>query len=280
VSPYGPDPWVQRHWDWRATGNFVLGGSGSGLLLAAALALPPGPARAVALLLGLALVGLGLVSVWLKIGRPWRALHVLFNPWTSWMAREACLGTALACAAAAAFFLPGFWTEAALGALAFAYAWAQARILKASKGIPAWREPRIVPFMIATALAEGAALALLLALAWRQPGWLVYGVVAAALLLRALAWYAYESVAAPRLTGAPRAALQGVTPVMLWFGTFGALALAAAAFALPPTYAPLPAAVCALAAIGAGWHAKSTLVTRAALNQGFSLPKLPVRGSR
>lgn len=280
VSDYGPRPWLQRHWDWRAAGNFVFGGAGSGLLLVAAVALPLGPARTLSLPLGLALVGLGLFCVWLEIGRPLRALHVFFNPWTSWMTREAFAGVALFAAAITAFFLPGIWTEAALGVLALTYAWCQARILTASKGIPAWREPKVVPFTIATALTEGASLAVLIALGYNRQSHVVYGLFAGVLLARALAWYAYCASVAPRLTGAPRAALEGVTPGLLWFGTFGALALVAAASALPRAYALLPATLGALAALGTGWHAKRTIVTRAALNQGFSLPNLPVRGSR
>jgi hypothetical protein len=47
--------------------------------------------------------------------------------------------------------------------LAFVYC--QARILQAATGIPAWREPLIVPLIVATGLAEGAGLWMLLALA-------------------------------------------------------------------------------------------------------------------
>ena len=65
MSHYGPKPWLQRHWDWRAAVNFMLGGSGSGLLVAAALT---GPSRAT-LLLGLGLIAAGLAAVWLEIGR-------------------------------------------------------------------------------------------------------------------------------------------------------------------------------------------------------------------
>ena len=149
----GPNAWIQRHWYWRAAANFVFGGTGSGLILAAALALPLGPARAVSLPLGLALVALGLTCVWLEIGRPLRALNVFINARTSWMTREAYAGIALFCVTVAAFLRPGDWMEFALGFFALLFAWCQARILKASKGIPAWREPRAVPFILATALA-------------------------------------------------------------------------------------------------------------------------------
>jgi len=280
MSVYGPQPWIQRHWDWRAAGNFVFGGAGSGLLLAAALALPLGPARAVSLPLGLTLVGLGLFCVWLEIGRPLRALHVFFNPWTSWMTREAFAGVVLFAATFYAFFRPGAEAEVLFGASALVFAWCQGRILKASKGIPAWREPRVVPFILATALSEGSALAILLALAYGSQDRLLYGLFAAAVLARAIAWAAYSARVLPKLTGAPGVALASVSPLLLWFGTFGALALVAAASALPRMYAWPLAALGALGALAAGWHAKRTIVSRASLNQGFSLPVTPVRGAR
>ena len=34
---YGPNPWQQTHWDWRAAGNFMCGGAGGGLIVFAAL---------------------------------------------------------------------------------------------------------------------------------------------------------------------------------------------------------------------------------------------------
>ena len=277
---FGPNPWLQQHWDWRAAANFVFGGAGSGLILAAALVLPLGPARAVSLPLGLALVGLGLFCVWLEIGRPLRALHTFFNPWTSWMTREAFAGIALFGVTIAAFFRPGDWMELVLGFFALLFAWCQAMILKASKGIPAWREPKIVPFILSTALSEGAALAVVLTLAYGAFNMLAYGLLAAALLARAIAWTFYCTSTVPKLSGVPRAALEAVTPKMLWFGTFGSIALVAAASALPSLYALPLAGLAAFAAIAAGWHAKHAIVTRASLNQGFALPALPVRGSR
>jgi phenylacetyl-CoA:acceptor oxidoreductase 26-kDa subunit len=280
MSGFGPKAWIQQHWDWRAAANFVFGGTGSGLILAAAIALPLGPARAVALPLGLVLVALGLTCVWLEIGRPLRALHVFFNARTSWMTREAYAGIALFGVTVAAFFRPGDWMEIVLGAFALLFAWCQARILVASKGIPAWRDPKVVPFILTTALSEGAALAAVLALAYNRPSVLAYGLLGAALLARAVAWLAYIASVAPKLSGAPQAALTAVTPVLLWFGTLAALALAVLAAALPQHFAMALALASAGFAILPGWHAKRTIVTRASLNQGFSLPNLPTRGAR
>ncbi len=95
-------------------------------------------------LAGLGLVGLGLLCVWLEIGRPLRALNVFRKPGASWMSREAMvslllfpLGLGLAL---------GLRTWAApLLFVALGYLYCQARMVQAGKGIPAWREPLTVP---------------------------------------------------------------------------------------------------------------------------------------
>ena len=79
----GVAPWRQRHWDWRAAGNFIGGGSGTGLLLATIVAVAFELPLMLFGLLGIALVGVGLICVWFETGRPFRApLNVLFHPQT------------------------------------------------------------------------------------------------------------------------------------------------------------------------------------------------------
>ena len=58
-------------------------------------------------------------------------------------------------------------------------------------------------------------------------------------------------------------------------GTAAPLALALAAYWFAEA-----ALLAGLAAIASGWWLKFALVTRAAFNQGFALPRLPVRGTR
>lgn len=278
---YGPKPWQQAHWDWRAAGNFVFGGAGSGLLVFTALSGARGTAATLLTLGALGLVGLGLLCVWLEIGRPTRALHVFFNPRTSWMSREAFVATLLfpAGLAAAAGLAPFAWL-AALLALVFVYC--QARILKAARGIPAWREPLVVPLVVATGLAEGGGLFLftqpLHGLAGPALATL-FGVLVAA---RFLAWLAYRrrlaACAAPRAL----AALDRAGGMLQTAGTWIALALVAPVGIglVSGASAALLAALAGVAAAAAGAWLKYTLVTRAAFNQGFALAKLPVRGAR
>ena len=71
---FGPAPWQQKSWDWRAAGNFICGGAGSGLIVFTVAAGAHGLALSMLMLGGLALVGDGLLCVWLEIGRPLRAL--------------------------------------------------------------------------------------------------------------------------------------------------------------------------------------------------------------
>ena len=249
---------LQRHWDARAAANFILGGTGSGALVSAAF-IPGGNSYLVAL--AMALVAAGLFAVWLKLGRKLRAANVLFNPFTSWMAREAFVALLLFPLALGALLTSGFLWAAALAALAFL--WCQARILHAARGIPAWRAPQAVALVMSSGLAEGAALCVLFS---QDP--LLLSFFALALLFRALAWARYRAaVKAPALEAPGKALVQ--------IGTVAALALLLLSFEVPQA-----AGLAAAAAIATGWRVKFALVTRAAFHQGFSLPRLPVRGAR
>ena len=269
---FGPNPWQQQSWDWRAACNFMAGGAGSGLIVFAALA---GPSPGL-LFAGASLVALGLLAVSFEIGRPLRALHVFFNPRTSWMSRESLLAPLLLGAAlAAAFGIPLAGALAVLSGLAFVYC--QGRILQAAKGIPAWREPLLVPLIVATGLAEGGGAMLLghavsgLTSTW---AWLAF---ALALLARGVLWHAWRRCVktAPRALTAIDAA-GNVFQLATWLP----LLLAGVVLAAPleaDSLRLLSALAGAMALAGGLWF-KFTLITRGAFNQGFALVHLPVRG--
>jgi phenylacetyl-CoA:acceptor oxidoreductase subunit 2 len=274
---FGPNPWQQQSWDARAAGNFMGGGAGSGLVVFAALAGGPAwllPAAA-------ALVALGLFSVFLEIGRPLRAMNVIRHPARSWMTREAMVAPLLFATVAAAWLggarLAVLGGLAALTALAFVYC--QGRMLQAAKGIPAWREPLTVPLIVATGLAEGGGLWLLLAAPAGPAALLPWLGFALALLARVALWLAWRR----RLRAAPRAlaaidraghAFKAATLLPL------AIALWAVSSPLPPAAAVALQALAGALALAGGLWFKFTLVTRGAYNQGFALPRLPVRGVR
>ncbi len=270
-------PWIQTNWDLRAAGNFIGGGSGTGLLIVAAFA--AGAAYRPFALLGLAFVALGLASVFLEIGRHLRAPRVLAHVGRSWMTREAIVAPFLFAAglAAAWYQTPALAGLTAL--LAAAYLFCQAQIVHAAKGIPAWREPRIVALMMVAGLAEGAGL-LVLVLAILDRSFAVrWPALALAVLLvaRTVAWRGYRNH-----LQAPAAALAALDAGRRIFDRLGnwvaaPVAVVASMLAPGPLAATLAAAAGALAVV-CGWHFKVTLITRAAHNQGFALPALPVRG--
>ncbi len=243
---------VQRHWDARAAANFMLGGAGAGLVVSSLLLKGPFP-----LLLGLALVAAGLAAVWLEIGRKLRAVHVFFNPFTSWMTRESFCAALLFILGVLVVVLqkPILMTGAAIAAAAFLYC--QARILRAAKGIAAWRVPEVVPLIVTTGLAEGLGIALFFT--EDETALVLFGV---AVVARLVAWGRYR-------TAAPSAALEAPGRALAWAGTAAPIALA--------YFVPSLAGLLALAA--GGWL-KFALVTRASFKQEFSLPHLPVRGTR
>ena len=251
---------LQRHWDARAAANFIFGGTGSGLLVATAF-VPS--TRPIVVVVALALIAAGLGAVWLEIGRKLRAIHVFFNPFTSWMTRESLAAMMVFLLGGSFLLVSGKMLLFATGVAAAAFLYCQARILNAAKGIPAWREPRIVPLVVWTGLAEGAGLALFFSIASVS-----LALFAGALMARLLLWWRYRDAAkSPALVPAGRA--------MLWLGTILPLALLLAADA----YA-WAAPLAGLAALACGWWLKLALVTRASLKQDFSLPHLPVRGTR
>jgi len=242
--------WLQRHWDARAAANFMLGGAGSGLMVAALFV----PDSRFPVILSLVLVATGLTAAWLEIGRKLRAIHVFFNPFTSWMTRESFAALLLFPLGIGAIFVPSALPFAAAAALVFLYC--QARILRASKGIPAWRAPEVVPLIVFTGLAEGAGLALFFSV-----DDFIVALFALAVAARFVAWRRYRAAA-------PSDALVPAGKALVWIGTVAALALVF----LPP--------LAGLAALAPGWWLKLALVTRASFNQGYSLPHLPVRGTR
>lgn len=276
-------PWHQSNWDLRAAGNFVFGGAGTGLVVFAAIGHAFGAAYVVPALIGLALVGAGLLCVWAEIGRPWRAMNVYRHAKTSWMTREAMVGPFLFAAGLGAAWTGSEALTWAAAALALVYLACQAQMIKASRGIPAWRSPRIVPLVMLTGLCEGASLALLAAAATADHAYLKWleGFLLALVLARGLAWYAYRS--GLQHEGAPTRALAALSRIELSFSMLGNWAPLVLLFiALASSSANLVfwlGVISALATLWSGWLFKVVLITRAAFNQGFALPRTAVRGT-
>jgi phenylacetyl-CoA:acceptor oxidoreductase subunit 2 len=276
---YGPNPWHQTNWDIRAALNFIFGGAGAGLLVVAAFSGSAGSVLQGELLLGMALIGAGLISVWFEIGRPLRAMNVGFNPFTSWMTRESfAAGLVFALGLAAAWLGSQPLAEAAaLAALVFVYC--QGRLLQAAKGIPAWRVPALIWLVFTTALAEGAGLLVALVALFDTPARGALGYFSLALIARALAWSIYRGGVAKSAVRPALAVLDRAGKILIQFGTIAPLALLLLGL-LAADIARIVVLLAGLAALVTGWQFKFVLITRAAYNQGFALPHLPVRGTR
>ncbi len=276
---YGPNPWQQLHWDWRAAGNFIGGGAGGGLIVFSALAGAEGGLRMLLVLAGLALIGAGLVCVWLEIGRPLRAMNVFLHPQRSWMTREALVAALLFPAGLAAAFGVPFMLPVA-GVLAAAFVYCQSRILRAAKGIPAWRERRLTPMLLNTALVEGGGLYFALSV-WRHGSpWWLWALLVAGIVARVALWRNWRHALAGRVTRPALAAVDRPATWLLVLGTLLPLALMLATLSGPAAHPAWPPvlALAGLCAAAAGSLFKYMLVTRAAFNQGFAVPHLPVRG--
>jgi phenylacetyl-CoA:acceptor oxidoreductase subunit 2 len=276
---YGPKPWHQTNWDFRAAFNFIFGGAGAGLLVILALSGLGGNALRAELLLGMALIGAGLISVWFEIGRPLRAMNVGFNPQTSWMTRESYAAGAVFVLGLAAVWLGSAVLAQAAAVAALIFAYCQGRLLQAAKGIPAWRVPALGWLNFATALTEGAGLFVALAAAFDTPARGVIAYFSLALIARGFAWSAYRSSVAKSLARPALAALDRSGKMLIQFGTIAPLALLLLGL-IADDLARVPALLAGVAALAMGWQFKLVLITRAAYNQGFALPHLPVRGTR
>lgn len=285
-------PIVQDYWDWRAAGNFIFGGTGSGLIFVLAFMTgtiaPDGLDLVLSLIVGLAFVGAGLFLVWLEIGKPWRFLNVFRNPFTSWMSREAIAAAALfavALIAAALAFLGApqpalVWLAAAL---AVVFLFCQARILHASRGIPAWRDGAVLPLIMATGLVEGVAAMSLIGLLFHGLSAGLQWVLLAALAARAAAYHVYRRrMSGGRAPDAVASRLRDINGTVWAVAALAPAALAVAALATlsaAPALAAVAAAAGALCAIWAGWYIKYNVVRRLAHVQGLAVRHMPVRGT-
>ena len=165
------------------------------------------------------------------------------------------------------------------GAIAVVYVYCQARMLNAGRGVPAWRHPRLVPLLIVTGLAEGSGfgfLAQMLTEPAARPAWTAWLVMTLA-FARLVTFRMYYAGLANG--GAPVRTQEVLGRFGRGFQAANAAAVVAAALGAVIASGSGLVAVAALICIAAGWWLKFTLVVRAAFNQGFALPKTPVRGS-
>ena len=280
----GAAPWLQQHWDWRAAGNFICGGTGSGLLIAAALASLMAIPVQLPILAGLGFVGLGLFLVWLETGRPLRApLNVMKNINTSWMTRESLVAIPLFPLGLLAIYSGATGLSLATGVIALGFVYCQARIIKAARGIPAWRADEIVPLIVSSGLVEGFGLFTILlviftpvAVASNAATW--GGVVIVVTTIRAWAWSRYRQNLERDAPTGTKQALAGISKTLALAG-HGLPVIFAIAVLFDPAGASWIALAAGLLMLGSGWLIKSVIILRAAYNQGFAIERTPMRGN-
>lgn len=265
---------LQTNWDWRAAVNFMFGGGGGALLLAAAIAGSGASVHLPATLLGMALMGAGLTMVWLEIGRPWRAANVMFKPQNSWMTREAYVAGCAFLLAAGSVLFRLTWLPMSAGVAGIAFLYCQARILRAAKGVPAWREPSIVMLIVSTGLVEGIAYLEIVQVAFSEPAVNFPILMVGFLMLRLFAWSLYRgrllssNPPTPVIAALPRLGLRFVL-----FGHLLPLLFIAASYSDSP-FSLINISISAILVVLSGWYLKFVLVTRLAHVQGFGLGKL------
>ncbi|MCF6233375.1 MAG: 4Fe-4S dicluster domain-containing protein [Rhodobacteraceae bacterium] len=271
-------PRLQTNWDWRAAANFVLGGTGAGLFVATVLVAMSTHVAWWAAFIALGLVAVGLSCVWLEIGRPWRFLNVYLNPKSSWMSREAVAALPFFGFGGLYLLWPGALVGLAAAASGLVFAYCQGRILRAAKGIPAWRQAGIVPLIVVTGLAEGAGIFTVMAVVAGYEFMLLSTIgsgLMALIALRAMLWQAYRGALGE--AGAPAGALKALDGGFLNLsGRVQAVVLAVAVAGL---LSPPVLALAGLLVLLTGWGFKYRLITGAAFNQGFAINRMPARGA-
>jgi len=275
MSNTNPFQRLQSHWDWRAAGNFICGGAGAGLLAFTCLHRMDSQMAQPPVALGLALVGLGLLSVWLEIGRPWRAANVFLHLRSSWMSREAL--------AAVVLFVLGLgllsgmrWPAWPAGAAALAFLYCQVRILLNARGIPAWRHPFTGMLVAVTALAEGVGLYAIAAALQLHANAGAALALALLVLTRALLWEVWRDAMDESASPDVARLARRMAPVARWGAGALPIALALASQAAPA--GPALLALAGILVVASGATFKFLLVTRLSFHHGFSLAHMPVRG--
>lgn len=155
-------PLRQMVWKWPALLNFFFGGLGAGLYLFATLSgaffsidIMTGSIAALLVLVGF--LGLG----W-KSKHPGRSLFALRNLRNSWMSREILAGSSfIGLAVLDVMFEHTMLRAGAFGAAGL-FLWSQGMMVVRAKAIPAWNGFWVPGVFVASGLAGGGAIALLL----------------------------------------------------------------------------------------------------------------------
>lgn len=277
------EPRLQTYWDWRAANNWIGGGTGSGIMIAAAVFTLAGVDSYIYALISLIFVCAGLFSVLMKIGRPLRALYVYRNPFTSWMSREAWVALLVLPFGAAAFWFKSEILLLLAAISAWLYMYCQAQILKASRGVPAWRVAEVIPFIMTSGLLEGAALILIIGVMFTglliQPALSALLIMVLFLLLtRMFTWHKYYNVLKDDAPVGTMEALSKANKPFLLLGDLLPAVLILLTLLLD-RFTGFFVINAGLLILASGWIIKYVIVAKAGFYQGFAMPHTPARGA-
>ncbi len=271
----GAAPWLQQHWDWRVTANFIGGGTGTGLMAAAAIASLFGATVMPFAVFALVFVLAGLAMVLTELGRPFRSMNVIFHPQTSWMSREALLAGPLCIAMVAAAWFDISLLALLAGLIGLGFLYCQARMLHGGKGIPIWRENMSVSLIVSTGLVEGTGAMVLIS---ASMGAGVLGAMLVLILVRAWIWHSYRHNLAGNAPDRSIAVLGQYSTAFTVIGTILPFVLVIGGLMLPEiSHILYPLA--GLGALLSGWLLKYVMINRAAYTQGYAIEHSPERSA-
>ena len=161
-----------------------------------------------------------------------------------------------------------FYLLAGISALGFLYC--QARILKAAKGIPVWRTPKITPLIVSTGLCEGTGLLLMILSAISTSQGFV-GLLLLLIVVRSFLWQQYRTELVN--DNAPQASINSLARIhWIFLGLANILPalLILLSSVTPELYGVMNFTAGLLVVVG-GWHLKYIIVTKASHVQGYAL---------
>jgi phenylacetyl-CoA:acceptor oxidoreductase 26-kDa subunit len=169
----------QNAWKLPALLNLTLGGMGAGYYLIALLLILPHSAdwtqslvqTAMFKLLGPLLVIVGLLSLTVEAGHPFKSIYLLTNLRNSWMSREALAAGIFILAAGLDWLMPSPMLRCIAGLAALVFIIAQGMIVWRASGVFTWNTPVVPWFFLTCALLTGSGVMLLVSRIFSTSSW-------------------------------------------------------------------------------------------------------------
>ena len=190
----------QNAWKMPAVLNLTLGGMGAGYYLIALLLIVPHSAdwtqslaqAAMLKLLGPLLVCIGLLSLTVEAGHPFKSIYLLTNLRHSWMSREALAALVFILAAVLDWLTPGAILRGIAGLAALVFILAQGMIVWRASGVFTWNTPVVPWFFLTCALATGCGVMLVVGRVFSTSSWVSLSLVTVVItILNSIVWLVY-----------------------------------------------------------------------------------------